>query len=127
MDEEVVMATATRIFEVEREGQTVIVTAQTDLRELDYLQIEAGARDILHLLGNGAIKNVVLDFHKTDYYGTTALGFFVKLWKRVRDRGGRMAFCGVSDHEREILQVTKLDGLWPICPSREEALIAIQG
>jgi anti-anti-sigma factor len=69
---------------------------------------------------------VVLDFRKTDYYGSTALGFFVKLWKRVRDRDGRMAFCGVSDHEREILRVTHLDGMWPICSSREEAVQAVE-
>jgi anti-anti-sigma factor len=124
--EEVVMATDTRTFEVERQGQTLLVTALTDLRELDYPKVEAGARDILHLLANGTIKNVVLGSHKTDYYGSTALGFFVKLWKRVRDCNGRMAFCGVSDHEREILKVTNLDGLWPICPSREEALKAVQ-
>jgi anti-anti-sigma factor len=97
------------------------------LRETAYEEIETGARDILHLLENGSIQNVVLDFHQTDYYGSTALGFFVKLWKRVRDRGGRMAFCGVSDLERDILKVTKLDGLWPICSSREEALKAVQG
>jgi anti-anti-sigma factor len=121
------MATATGAFEVEREGQTLIVTPLTDLRELDYLEIEAGARDVLHLLGNGTIKNVVMDFYRTDYYGSTALGFFVKLWKRVRDRNGRMAFCGVSDHEREILKVTNLYGLWPICSSRDEATKAVQG
>jgi anti-anti-sigma factor len=121
------MATATGAFEFEREGQTLVVTARTDLRELDYPEVEAGARDILHLLGNGTINNVVLDFHRTDYYGSTALGFFVKLWKRVRERGGRMAFCGVSDHEREILRITRLDGLWPICPSRQEALQAVRG
>ena len=121
------MTTATRAFEVEREGQTLLVTALTDLRELDYPKIEAGASDILNLLGNDTIKNVVLDFHKTDFYGSTALGFFVKLWKRVRDCNGRMAFCGVSDHEREILKVTNLEKLWPICPSREEALKAVQG
>jgi anti-anti-sigma factor len=119
--------TATGAFEFEREGQTLIVTARTDLRELDYPEVEAGARDILHLLGNGTIDNVVLDFHRTDYYGSTALGFFVKLWKRVREHGGRMAFCGVSDHEREILKITRLDGLWPICSSREEALQAVRG
>jgi anti-anti-sigma factor len=120
------MITTTGTFEVDREGQTLIVTPRTDLRELDYLEIEAGARDVLHLLANGTIKNVVMDFSKTDYYGSTALGFFVKLWKRVRDRDGRMAFCSVSDHEREILQVTHLDGLWPICASREEAIQAVQ-
>lgn len=122
-----VMVTATRAFQIEREGQTLVVTVMMDLRELEYSQIEAGASDILHLLGNGTIKNVVLDFHKTDFYGSTALGFFVRLWKRIRDRGGRMAFSGVSDHEKEILKVANLDGLWPICPSREEALKAVQG
>jgi anti-sigma B factor antagonist len=121
------MAAATGTFEIEREGQTLIVTALTDLRELNYLEVEAGARNVLDLLRNRTIKNVVLDFHKTDYYGSTALGFFVKLWKRVRDGNGRMAFCGVSENEREILKVTNLDGLWPICASREEALKAVQG
>jgi anti-anti-sigma factor len=121
------MATATGAFEVEREGHTLIVMALMELRELDYLEVEAGARNVLHLLRNRTIKNVVLDFHKTDYYGSTALGFFVKLWKRVRECDGRMAFCGVSDHEREILKVTNLDGLWPICSSREEALQAVRG
>jgi anti-anti-sigma factor len=125
--EEVMMATSSSPFEIEREGQTLIVTAQTDLRELDYWQIEAGAQDILQLLRNGTIKDVVLDFHKTDYYGSTALGFFVRLWKRIRDQGGRMAFCSVSKHEREILQVTKLDDLWPICASRAEALKIVEG
>jgi anti-anti-sigma factor len=123
----VVRATVTGQFEVEREDQTLIITPRADLRELDFRAIEAGASDILRLLGNGTIKNVVLDFHKTGYYGSTALGFFVKLWKRVRECDGRMAFCAVSELEREILKVTKLDGLWPICPSRTEALKAVHG
>jgi len=118
--------TARQVFEVERDGQTLIVTAQTDLHELDYEEIETEAADVLRLLGSGTIKNVVLDFHRTDYYGSTALGFFVKLLKRVKERNGHMAFCGVSDHEREILQVTNLAGLWPICSSRQEAIKAIQ-
>ena len=115
------------VFEVEQAGDTIIVVPTVDLRELDYQRIEDGARGILDLLDGAAIQNVVLDFHRTDYYGSTALGFFLKLWKRVRDRKGRMAFCNVSDHEKEILQVTSLDRLWPVCPSRNEALAAVRG
>jgi anti-anti-sigma factor len=97
-----------------------------DLRELNYLEIEAAAKDILLLLGKDSIRHVVLDFRNTDYYGSTALGFFIKLWKRVRECDGRMAFCSLSDHEREILKVTHLDGIWPICSSRAEAIRAVQ-
>jgi anti-anti-sigma factor len=119
-------ALATRIFELEQKHDTIIVVPIVDLRELDYQRIEAGAREILERLNGTGIQNVILDFGKTDYYGSTALGFFLKLWKRVRGRNGRMAFCNVSDHEQEILQITNLDHLWPICSSRSEALEAVK-
>jgi len=120
------MATTTGAFGIERAGQTLVVTVQTDLRELDFRGVEAGASEIFDQLARGAVKDVVLDFRNTDYYGSTALGFFVKLWKRLKERDGRMAFCGVSAHEREILKVTNLDGLWPVYATREEALRAMQ-
>jgi anti-anti-sigma factor len=84
------------IFEVEKAGDTIIVVPVVDLRELDYQRIEEGAREVLHLLNETDIKNVVIDFHKTDYYGSTALGFFVKLWKRLRKQNGRIAFCNAA-------------------------------
>lgn len=114
------------IFQMEQEGDTIIVVPTVDLQELDYQRIEEEARKILDLLNGTGIKNVVLDFHKTDYYGSTALGFFLKLWKRVRRQNGRMAFCNGSEHEKEILQIAKLDHLWPICSSRTEALETVR-
>jgi anti-anti-sigma factor len=110
------------LFEVEQEDSTLIVSPVADLREFDYQRIEAGAGDLLNLLSNEKVKNVVVDFCGTDSFGSTALGFFVKVWKRIRSRGGRMVFCNLSDHEREILEVTGLGGVWPLCSSREEAL-----
>jgi anti-anti-sigma factor len=123
---EFTMTAATRAFEIERDGQTLFCTALTDLRELDFPEVEAGASEIFALLKNGTIRNVVLDFHNTDYYGSTALGFFVKLHKRLKQHDGHLAFCRVSDHEKEILNVTGLDGLWPICATRADALRALQ-
>ena len=120
-------ALAEGVFEVEPEGDTLIVVPAVDLRELDYQRIEAGAKTILERLNGSGVKNVVLDCHKTDYYGSTALAFFLKLWTRARKRNGRMAFCNVSAHEREILQATRLDHVWPICSSRREALEAVKG
>jgi anti-anti-sigma factor len=113
------------IFEIEVEGDTVIVVPAVDLGELDYQRIEAGTTAILELLNGTGIKNAVVDFGKTDYFGSSALGFFLRLWKRVRGRNGRMAFCNLSKHEKEILQITDLDHLWPICSSRIEALAAV--
>ena len=114
------MAERTGLFEIESDGDTVIVTPSRDLREVDYDQIETGAREVLDLLRDNSARHVVMDFVRTDYYGSTALGFFVKLWKRVSGRGGKMAFCNLSDHEKEILETTRLASLWPICASRKD-------
>jgi anti-anti-sigma factor len=114
------------IFEIEQEGDTIIVVPAADLQELEYQRIEEGARRILDLLSGDAVKNVVMDFCKTDYYGSTALCFFMKLWKRVSTQNGRMAFCNVSAHEKELLQIMNLDRLWSICTTRAEALAAVR-
>ncbi len=121
------MQTQNKLFEIEREDETLIVTPALDLSEVDYSQIEEGGEEILDLLKRACVRNLVLDFHRTDYYGSTALGFFVKLWKWVSKQNGKMAVCNLSEHEREILAFTRLDMLWPIGSSREEALAAVRG
>jgi anti-anti-sigma factor len=120
------MATAAEPFEIEREGDTLIVIPRFDLGDLAFEQIELGAGSVFEELSDATAANVVIDFSKTDYFGTTALGFFVELWKRVRDRSGRMAFCNTSEHEREILELTQLNGLWSICESREDAMRTVR-
>ena len=120
------MVRPAQVFEVERLGDTAVLTPASDLCELDYAQIVAGAREAFGLLESGPVRNLVLDFRRTDYYGSTALGFFVRLWKRVSGRGGQMVFCNLSPTETEILRTARLDRLWPLCGSREEALERIR-
>jgi anti-anti-sigma factor len=115
----------TRIFDVQLLGPTIVLTPLGNLNELEYSQIDKAAAQMLRLLSQDQSRNIVLDFHRTDYYGSTALGFFLKLWKRVKMRHGHMAFCNVSPHELEILRITRLDKFWPICSSRAEALRVI--
>jgi anti-anti-sigma factor len=115
------MSTMSGIFEVEHSGDTLIVTPLKNLSELDYEQIQRGGRELLELLSIAPVKNLLIDFQKTDSFGSTALGFLVRLWKKIRDRNGSMALCNLSENEKEILKITKLDSLWPLCDSLEEA------
>jgi anti-anti-sigma factor len=111
-----------KLLEIEQAGEIVVIVPQSDLSELAFEQLEAEASDVLEIVDKVQAKNVVIDFHKSNYFGSTALGFFMKLWLRVRRRNGHMAFCNMSEHEKEVLHITKTDGLWPICSSRKEAI-----
>jgi anti-anti-sigma factor len=110
------------VFQIEQKQSALVLIPITNLRELEFDAIEEGAESVMQMLDDKHVKDVVLDFHNTDYYGSTALAFFVKLCKRVKSGGGTMAFCNVSPHEMEILRLTHLDTLWPIFPSLPEAL-----
>src|SRR5262245_23394068 len=116
------MSVATRIFEVERLGGTVVLTPQHDPRELEFQEIE---RELSPLAADPAVRRVVVDFVHTDYLGSTALGMLAWLGMKVRVRGGRMALCNVSAHEREIFAMAGLADLWPVFPSRRQALEAV--
>ncbi len=115
-----------RIFEFELHDDTLVVVPEVNLRESEYDRIEEAAVDLFELLDRSQYRNIILDFYKTDFYGSTALALFVKLWKWARDRNGRLVCCNLSEHEQEILEVAHLDHLWPICETRTEALRAVK-
>jgi anti-anti-sigma factor len=120
------MPTAAALFEIECGDDAIIVTPTKDLGEFDYQQLVAESQEALQLLDRRPDqKNVVLDLRNSNYFGSTALGLCLKLWRRVGLRGGRMAFCNVSEFEREVLAATRLDTLWLICESKSEAVEAV--
>jgi anti-sigma B factor antagonist len=114
------------IITVERHGDTLLLSPHTNLREGLFGEMEHEARAILNDLQDPTIKNVILDFSGTDFIGSSALGHLVRLRSVVESRNGRMALCNLSEHQREILQITKLDKLWPVCSNRDEALRTVR-
>ena len=116
------MCSAKRLFRMQVDGDVLILSPISNLSELELSYFEEEFRTVIQELEDAGYRNVVLDFEDTDYYGSTALGFFLKLWKRIRRVDGKMAFCNVSLHEQEVLRLTRLDTLWPICSTRAQAL-----
>ncbi len=121
------MITTTRLFQWEVEGDTLILTPLIDLHDKERPHLEGAKTDVLTFLERTPTKNVVLDLGHTNYFWTAACRMFFKVGKEVRRRGGRMVLCNVANQLRRILRLAKLDGLWPICSSREEALEAARG
>ena len=110
------------VFLVEHVDETLVVTPTSDLSELDFDRIQSSAEKVIRTFDRSSMRNVVLDLSRTTYHGSTALGFFVRLWKRVKTVGGNMVLCGLSHNEKEVLHVTRLDTLWPQRDTRDEAL-----
>jgi anti-anti-sigma factor len=119
------MTTPLPLLKTETHGDTLVVVTSGDLGEFQFHEIEREAEPILRRMGSGEVQHVVIDMEASGYCGSATLAFFLKLWMRVREQHGRLALCGVSPVVRDILAITRMDTIWPVYPTRAEALAAV--
>jgi len=68
---------------------------------------------------------LIVDLAPTQRIGSRFIELLVRAWKRLRQRSGTMAICGLQPYCSEVLQVTHLDSLWPTYPTQDEAIAAL--
>ncbi|HEY2252744.1 MAG TPA: STAS domain-containing protein [Planctomycetaceae bacterium] len=118
-----------QIFSREARGNTLVLNPLIHLGSLHEPEIAHETQELLEYINRSdpVPTNLVIDLALGECLGTAILGAIVKLWKRISQRGGRLALCNVSDNVIDVLRVTKLHAIWPIYPSRDQALAAIGG
>jgi anti-sigma B factor antagonist len=65
---------------------------------------------------------LILDMSETTFVGSGFIELLVRAWKRIKRRDGMMALCGLQPFCQEVLQVSRLDTIWPIYADRAEAM-----
>src|SRR5262245_36575429 len=78
---------------------------------------------VLDALDGGARKFVV-DFSRTGYIDSSGLGVLVSLSKKIREQGGDLRLAGLNEDLQTLFELTKLDTLFAIARTPEEALSA---
>lgn len=69
----------------------------------------------------GGERKFVVDFAETGYIDSSGLGVLVSLSKKIREAGGDLRLAGLNDDLRTLFELTKLDTLFTIMGSAEEA------
>jgi anti-anti-sigma factor len=67
---------------------------------------------------------VVLNFADADYINSTGIALIVGLLAQARARGIQIAACGLSEHYREIFEITRLADFMRIADDEEGAVSA---
>lgn len=96
---------------IEVEGQLIVGNRQ-ELKQRVLEELEGSARKFL------------IDFENTGYIDSSGLGVLVSLSKKIREQGGELRLANLNDDLRTLFELTKLDTLFQISNSREEALAA---
>jgi anti-anti-sigma factor len=93
------------------DGQLIVGNRQ-ELKQKVLDALEAGGRKF------------VVDFAKTGYIDSSGLGVLVSLSKKIREQGGELRLAGLNEDLQTLFELTKLDTLFAITKTAEEALAA---
>lgn len=86
---------------------------------------EAALTEAYNHAGGGSTRAVVLNFGGLDYMNSSGIGLLVTLLIRAQRLKQRLLACGLSEHYRQIFELTRLNEAISIFPSEEEALLSV--
>ena len=94
---------------VQVDGQ-LIVGNRHELKDLVQSALDRGDRRLL------------IDFSRTGYIDSSGLGALVSISKKVRESNGELRLAGLNEDLRSLFELTKLDTLFTITDTPEQAL-----
>ncbi len=107
-------------LETEQHGEITIVVTPDDL---DARNAPAVASEIKGLLASGTTR-LVIDLSPLSFIDSAGLGALLTAYKTARTAGGGVSLCCVSPPVLSILKLTRLEKVFSIYTTREEALAA---
>jgi len=105
-------------FHVNREGDVTVLDVDGQLIVGNRQELK---KAVLNELEKGERKFLV-DFTNTGYIDSSGLGVLVSLSKKIREQEGELRLASLNEDLRTLFELTKLDTLFRIADSREEAL-----
>jgi anti-anti-sigma factor len=85
---------------------------------------ELGLSDAYAEATAGSAKRIVLNFAGVDYLTSTGIALIVGILARSRTEGRQVAASGLSDHYREIFEITRLADFMQIFADEPTAVAA---
>jgi anti-sigma B factor antagonist len=113
------MTEATATFDVRRVGSAGVVDIKGD--------VTSGSEDVLMSAYDeaGDARAIVLNFSELSYMNSGGIGLLVTLLVRANRRSQRLMAFGLSDHYRQIFELTRLDEAVGIHDTEQAALGAV--
>ena len=100
----------------------VRVVEFTNNRILDEANIAEIGVSLGALIDEAANPKLLLDFSSVDHLSSAALGMLININNRVRQKNGQLRLANIKPQIFEVFVITKLNKLFKILPTRDEAM-----
>ena len=108
------------------EQGVIVLELDAAYESLEAQTLQAMGELLLEEIGRAETPRVVLDMTQTRFIDSMFIETVFRAWKRIQELHGAMAICCANVMCEEVLKIAKLNAIWAICPSREEAIQVVR-
>ena len=106
-------------IDVDLSGDIAIITVK--VKKLYQKVVGPFQEEMVAVVDQGYIR-LVVDLSGVDVMNSSGLGVLILLWDRLQKEGGRMIITGLRPLMYELFTRMRLDTLFPVADSRDEAV-----
>lgn len=94
----------------------------TNNKILDEANIVEIGQTLVSLVDERDYPRLLLDFATVDHLSSAALGMLINISNRIKKKNGQLRLANIKPQILEVFVITKLNKLFRILPTRDEAL-----
>lgn len=105
-------------YSISTEGEIFYITFDGDLIG------ESNGPELVEVVNEQLTKGLrycLVDISEVRYINSSGIGVLITILTKFRNKGGELYLINPSDHVRKLLIITKLQAIFNIVASREEA------
>ena len=100
---------------------THIVSLEGDM---DFHSSPDVRRELTKLVDQKSLK-ILIDLAQVGYIDSSGLATFVELFQKMKRYGGKLALFNLTDSVRSVFEIAKLDTIFKLVGSKDEALATL--
>lgn len=110
-----------KFVRAEQQGNVLVITPLFTYATFAEPEVATELTQVQEQVDSPDTEQVIIDLGEIPYFGSTVLEWMAQLWKRVKSKGGRLAVVRPSEIGREVLAAARLEKLWGIFETRDQA------
>ena len=108
-----------------RDGELTVV--EFNVRKLlEENEITEMGRQLTSYIESQLKPKIIISFAGVDHLSSSALGTLITVNYKVRERDGQLRLCSINPQIYEVFLITKLNKLFRIFPTMEEAKASLE-
>lgn len=110
----------------QRNGVTVISFGNA-YSEIDETRIEQLRAILPEIARTADPPQVVVDLPHTNFFSSSFIGLLLTMSRQLEKRGGSFGLSSLTPYCKELIEMTRMDVLWAVCDTLDEAIQHLQG